>query len=265
MVVRHRRPCQYESPRQFAPCVISSGWKHTVAVRRNAACGPVPWSSREAVKLATQPDSNSTRTFKRMSTFGDRMGNPTARTSRTGEWAKSQHDVQVMDHQVQHHIHVERAGREDGKPVRLEEHGPFEFWLNGKYGGVKALQVARLDNAFALVAPFRSARRPQPGSPPEAFRSTGQAPHRAKPMQRHGGGPLELQSKVVGLRSAESSSSTEEKTGIAYFAAASAARAVSGSTAATSATPSPRVSIPAASSSRYTLQVVLQTHWPRHG
>ena len=43
--------------------------------------------TREAVKLATQPDSNSTRTLA-MSTLGERMGRPTARTSRTGEAAK---------------------------------------------------------------------------------------------------------------------------------------------------------------------------------
>jgi len=41
----------------------------------------------EAVKLATQPESNSTRTLA-MSTLGERMGRPTARTSRTGEAAK---------------------------------------------------------------------------------------------------------------------------------------------------------------------------------
>ena len=41
----------------------------------------------EAVKFATQPESNSTRTLA-MSTFGERIGRPTARTSRTGEAAK---------------------------------------------------------------------------------------------------------------------------------------------------------------------------------
>ena len=43
--------------------------------------------TRDAVKLATQPDSSSTRTLA-ISTLGDKIGRPTARTSRTGELAK---------------------------------------------------------------------------------------------------------------------------------------------------------------------------------
>ena len=44
--------------------------------------------TRLAVKLATQPDSNSRRTFA-MSTFFDRIGRPTARISFTGDLANA--------------------------------------------------------------------------------------------------------------------------------------------------------------------------------
>src|ERR1035441_2487815 len=82
--------------------------------------------TREAVKLATQPDSNSTRTLA-MSTLGERIGKPTARTSRTHRRsAKGEHNIQVVNHQVKHHVHVQRAGREDGEPVSLKEHGPAQ-------------------------------------------------------------------------------------------------------------------------------------------
>src|SRR5581483_4910703 len=43
--------------------------------------------TRLAVKFATQPDSNSIRAFA-ISTLPERMGKPTARISRTGEFTK---------------------------------------------------------------------------------------------------------------------------------------------------------------------------------
>ena len=54
-----------------------------------------------------------------------------------------------MDHQVQHHIHVERAGCEDGEPVRLKEHGPAQLRLHGQHRRIEAFQMSRLQNASA--------------------------------------------------------------------------------------------------------------------
>ena len=54
------------------------GWK-----RRSLRTCSV--ETRLAVKLATQPESNSTRTLA-MSVLRERTGRPTARTSRTGSW-----------------------------------------------------------------------------------------------------------------------------------------------------------------------------------
>ncbi len=56
-----------------------------------------------------------------------------------------------MNHEVQHHVHIQRAGREDGQAVRLEKHGPAQLRLNGQHRRIEALQVAGLQNAAAFV------------------------------------------------------------------------------------------------------------------
>ncbi len=38
-----------------------------------------------------------------------------------------EHDVEIVNHEVEDHVYVERAGCEDGEPVRLKEHGPADF------------------------------------------------------------------------------------------------------------------------------------------
>ncbi len=35
---------------------------------------------------------------------------------------QAQHNIEIVDHQVEHHIHIERARRKDAQPMRLEEH-----------------------------------------------------------------------------------------------------------------------------------------------
>src|SRR5580698_2841122 len=39
---------------------------------------------------------------------------------------EAQDDVEVVDHQVEDDVYIERAGGKDAKPVRLEEHGFVE-------------------------------------------------------------------------------------------------------------------------------------------
>ncbi len=55
-----------------------------------------------------------------------------------------------MNHQVQHHIHIQRPGREDGQPVSLKEHGPAQLRLHRQHRGIEALQMAGLQNALPL-------------------------------------------------------------------------------------------------------------------
>jgi len=64
--------------------------------------------------------------------------------------AEGEHDVEIVDHEVEDDVDVERAGGEDGKPVGLKEHGAAQFGLDGEHGGVEALEVAGLQNAAAF-------------------------------------------------------------------------------------------------------------------
>jgi hypothetical protein len=55
-----------------------------------------------------------------------------------------------MNHEVEDHVDIERAGREDGEPVRLKEHGTAQFGLDGEDGGIEALKVTGLQDAPAF-------------------------------------------------------------------------------------------------------------------
>ncbi len=87
-----------------------------------------------------------------MSTLGERTGRPTARTSRTGLATKRENDVEVVDHEVEDDVDVERARGEDAEAMGLEEHGLEEVLAGGGDGGVEALEVAGLDDAVVLAA-----------------------------------------------------------------------------------------------------------------
>src|SRR5580698_4189680 len=43
-----------------------------------------------------------------------------------GGLSEGEDDVEIMDHQVEHNIHVKRTGAEDTEPVRLKEHGSIQ-------------------------------------------------------------------------------------------------------------------------------------------
>jgi hypothetical protein len=60
---------------------------------------------------------------------------------------KREDDVEVVDHEIENHVYVERAWGEDAEPVGLEEHGPVEVDAGGCDGGVEALEMADLDDA----------------------------------------------------------------------------------------------------------------------
>ena len=92
------------------------------------------------------PDSNSRRTLA-ISTLGDRIGRPTARTSRTGRAREGEHDVEVVDHEIEDDIDIQGARTEDAEPMHLKKHGAVEQGLDRGDGGVEALQVTDLQDA----------------------------------------------------------------------------------------------------------------------
>ena len=59
-------------------------------------------------------------------------------------------DVQVVDHQVEDHVHVRAPRGEDIHPVGLEEKGFLEQGLHLHHGGVEALDQTDLEHEIPL-------------------------------------------------------------------------------------------------------------------
>jgi hypothetical protein len=68
-----------------------------------------------------------------------------------GRIHKRQHDIQIMDHQVQYYIDIESAGTEDAEPVYLEEHGLSDERDGCSHGGIETLEVPNLRDALVLL------------------------------------------------------------------------------------------------------------------
>src|ERR1700677_2180845 len=60
---------------------------------------------------------------------------------------KAEDDVQVVDHQVQYHVHIQGAAVEDAETVSFEKHRPTDQALSRDDCGVKALQEAHLEDS----------------------------------------------------------------------------------------------------------------------
>src|SRR5580700_6159964 len=56
-------------------------------------------------------------------------------------------DVEVVNHKVENDVDVERAGAEDAEAVRLKEHGVIEKRPSGGHSGIKAFEMAGLEDA----------------------------------------------------------------------------------------------------------------------
>ncbi len=64
-----------------------------------------------------------------------------------GGVGEAENDVEIVDHEIENDVDVERTRGEDAEPVRLEEHGVRERGEGGGDGGVEALEVADGDDA----------------------------------------------------------------------------------------------------------------------
>jgi len=74
-----------------------------------------------------------------------------------GRRNQTEHDVEVVDHEVEHDVYVERAGGEDAESVRLEEHGFVQMLVGSGDGGVEPLKVTDLHDPPVLVGQFEDA------------------------------------------------------------------------------------------------------------
>ena len=119
-----------------------SGWKNRNF--RVFSC-----ETREAVRFATHPPSNDSRTDA-MSILFERIGTPTARISTTGRPDEVERDVEVVDEEVEDDVHVEGARDEDAEAVRLDELHVRDERPDGRDGRVEALDVPDLQDAPLL-------------------------------------------------------------------------------------------------------------------
>jgi hypothetical protein len=69
------------------------------------------------------------------------MGSPTARISLTEERTK-----EVVNHQVQDHVHVQSPRREHAQAVGFEKHGLGDEGKRGPYRRIEAFQMTGLGN-----------------------------------------------------------------------------------------------------------------------
>ena len=131
-----------------APSAPGSPASGTDPRRRRATAAPAPRTPATRSRFATQPDSSSIRASA-MSTRSDRTSIPTARTSRTGLGIEGVEDLQVVNHQVQHHIHIQAARAEGRHPFDFDEARPTTRSQQCLDGRIVELDVAHRQNHTA--------------------------------------------------------------------------------------------------------------------
>ena len=55
---------------------------------------------------------------------------------------REERQVEIVDHQVEHHVHVDPSIHGGRQPVRLDELGSVKVWKGRGHGGIVALDVA---------------------------------------------------------------------------------------------------------------------------
>src|SRR5580698_7870729 len=60
---------------------------------------------------------------------------------------KRQDDVEIVDHEIENDIHVERARAKNTEPVRLKKHGTIQQITDGCDGRIETFQVPNLQNS----------------------------------------------------------------------------------------------------------------------
>ncbi len=83
--------------------------------------------------------------------FGGEDGEADGADFFDGGVSEGEDDVEVVDHEVEDDVDVERAWGEDAEAVGLEEHGAVEGGEGGGDGGVEAFEMADGDDAGVLV------------------------------------------------------------------------------------------------------------------
>ena len=129
---------------------------------------------RLAVMFAMQPDANFSRALA-MSGFGVSTATPTASTADDVGRHDRQHDVEIVNHQVEDDVDVEAAIRKRAQPVHLDEPRMIEQRPDGRDRRVVALRVADAEHGAGrggrINHLLRFARHPARAASPPARRS----------------------------------------------------------------------------------------------
>ena len=102
--------------------------------------------TREAVALATQPFAKRMRALA-MSISSENTGVPTASMVAIGAPHDGLHDVDVVDHEIEHHVHVRAALAVGREAVALDEARRVQIRLGGQDRCVEALEMPDLQDA----------------------------------------------------------------------------------------------------------------------
>ena len=84
-----------------------------------------------------------------MSTWEDKILKPDGVKLAQRRADKAEHDIQIVDHQVQHHVDVQSPPVEDTQAVRFKEHRPVHQRLRCSDGGVEPFQQTYLQDPAA--------------------------------------------------------------------------------------------------------------------
>src|SRR5271170_1256266 len=80
-----------------------------------------------------------------------------------GGLSEAENDIQVVDHEIEDYIDVERAWGKDAEAVRLKKHRTVQPGLDGSHGGVETLKMSDGENAIMLLRESKEVVR-LPGS-----------------------------------------------------------------------------------------------------
>src|SRR5208337_2302619 len=64
-------------------------------------------------------------------------------------FGEGEDDVEIVDHQIEHDVDIERARSEHAQPVHFEKHGLGQQREGGAYGGIEALEMPGLGDPAA--------------------------------------------------------------------------------------------------------------------
>ena len=63
---------------------------------------------------------------------------------------QAEYDVEIVDHEVEDDVDIERAWTENAQTMRLEKHWPVQVRLDGGDGGIEPLEMSDLQDAVML-------------------------------------------------------------------------------------------------------------------